>query len=92
MEALDNNQETAAPEAPKAMKQKDAVQSFITEALAGRDTNGLNAKGSLTKEDRKVVRQRLFAGMRDGTIVLGSAMDDSKLNKYCSSLIHNCLK
>jgi hypothetical protein len=92
METLDNKQETA-PAAPKATKQKDAVRTFITEALASAGpADATAAKARMTKEIRKVVRQRLFAGMRDGSIVLGSAMDDSKLKKYCSSLINNWLK
>lgn len=86
------NQESA-PEAAPTTSQKDAVYSFAIEALAGaKPAEGQALRDLVTKEVRKAIRQRLFAGVKSGEIKLARGMDDSKLKKYCSSLINNWLK
>lgn len=75
------------------LSQKDAVTVFITEALKGVTVpEGVKLKDLVTKDVRKVVRQRLFNGFKAGEIKLGKTYDDSKLKKYCSGLINNWLK
>jgi hypothetical protein len=91
-ESLANNQEAAAPEVT-TISQKDAVLNFALEATNnGRREEGASLRSIVTKEVRKAIRQRLFAGVKDGSIKLSRSMDDSKLKKYCSSLINNWLK
>lgn len=75
------------------LSQKDAVHQFALEALAGaKPAEGQALRSLVTKEVRKSIRLKLFEGVKSGTIKLGNAMDDSKLKKYCSSLINNWLK
>lgn len=75
------------------LSQKDAVQLFVTEALGTVAlTEGQKLKDLVTKEVRKVVRQRLFAAIKSGEVKLSKQFDDSKLKKYCSGLINNWLK
>lgn len=75
------------------LSQKDAVYNFVTEALAGTTpAEGQKLKDLVTKEVRKVVRQRLFQAVKSGDVKLSKQFDDSKLKKYCSGLINNWLK
>lgn len=76
------------------LSQKDAVYNFVTEALGqnAQLEDGLKLRNLVTKEVRKVVRQRLFASVRSGEIKLSKQYDDSKLKKYCSGLINNWLQ
>ena len=92
----DSQQTEANTAAPKAA-QKDMVYAFALEALnltegANRPLGSPALRSLVTKEVRKAVRLRLFAGMKDGTIKLARPMDDSKLKKYCSSLVNNWMK
>lgn len=79
---------TAEPQAK--LSQKDAVFVFVTEAVQGVD--GTKTKDLVTKEVRKVVRQRLFAAVKAGDVRVSKQFTDSKLKKYCSGLINNWLK
>lgn len=92
---------TAAPAAPaapaaaasKGSAQKEAVYQFAVAALGeAKPAEGQPLKSLVTKEIRKTIRAKLFAGAREGSIKLKRPMDDSKLKKYCSSLINNWLK
>ena len=75
------------------MSQKDAVVKFALEALnISGVKEGTSLRSLVTKEVRKAIRVRLFQGIKAGEIKLSRAMDDSKLKKYCSSLINNWLK
>lgn len=89
-----NSTETAAaPEAKATTPQKDAVYQFAIEALAGATpAEGQALRSLVTKEVRKSIRLKLFEGVKSGSIKLARSMDDSKLKKYCSSLINNWLK
>jgi hypothetical protein len=90
-ETLDQNQAVNS----NKLSQKDAVFSFLIEALGGAVHNrnpGESLKTLVTKDIRKVVRQRLFQEIKAGNVKLGSPMDDSKLKKYCSGLINNWMK
>lgn len=79
--------------ATASLTQKEAVYSFTIEALANTPRpEGVALRDTVTKDIRKVVRNRLFAGMRDGSVKLTREMDDSKLKKYCSSMLNNWLK
>lgn len=92
-QALVNSQETQAPEAKPTTPQKDAVYKFATEALCDTvKTEGQPLRSFVTKEVRKSIRLKLFDGIKSGSIKLSRTMDDSKLKKYCSSLINNWLK
>jgi len=88
---LVNNQENAK-EATVNTSQKDAVYQFALEALTAKPTTGQALRDLITKEVRKSIRLKLFEGIKTGTIKLARGMDDSKLKKYCSSLINNWLK
>ena len=90
---------TQAPEATQAtaatsskLSQKDAVFSFLLEALNNKPAEGQTLKSLVTKEIRKVVRQRLYQEFKAGNVKLSKTMDDGKLKKYCSGLINNWLK
>lgn len=90
------NQETAVvaeTETKAKLSQNEAVFKFVNEAL-GQVTlsEGQKLKELVTKEVRKVVRQKLFAAFRSGDIRLAKPYDDSRLKKYCSGLINNWLK
>lgn len=90
-------QPTTLSEPPKLPKltQKNAVFNFVTEAIhaAGKSRiEGQPLKALVTKEIRKVVRQRLYAALQNSEIRMATTMDDSKLKKYCSGLINNWLK
>lgn len=74
------------------LSQKDAVYNFVTEALENKPAEGQKLKELVTKEIRKVVRQKLFAAVKSGQVKLSKQYDDSKLKKYCSGLINNWLK
>lgn len=90
---LANNQETTPAAVAATTSQKDAVFNFATAALAGaKPAEGQALRDLITKEVRKAIRVRLFQGVKSGEIKLARAMDDSKLKKYCSSLINNWLK
>lgn len=79
--------------APSTLSQKDAVHQFAIEALAGAvAAEGQALRSLVTKEVRKAIRLKLFEGVKSDTIKLARSMDDSKLKKYCSSLINNWLK
>jgi hypothetical protein len=94
---LVTTQETSTPEIKAASKQKEAVYSFLTEAMLGTQVTVARLKTKADKaQDKKDVlkaaRVRLFAGIKSGDIALKSQMNDSKLKKYCSSVINNWLK
>jgi DNA-binding ferritin-like protein (Dps family) len=74
------------------LSQKDAVYTFVLAALENKPADGQKLKDLVTKDVRKVVRQRLFASVKSGEIKLSKQFDDSKLKKYCSGLINNWLK
>lgn len=76
------------------LSQKDAMFNFTMEALNGNVVrpDGQPLKVLVTKDVRKVVRQRLFQEIKGGNVKLKKTMDDSKLKKYCSGLINNWLK
>lgn len=74
-------------------KQKEAVYLYITETLGTTQApEGSKLKDMVTKEVRKIVRQRLFLAVKTGEVKLSKQFDDSKLKKYCSGLINNWLK
>lgn len=86
-------QEQAVETAAAKLSQKDAVFNFVTEALGSAERpEGSKLKDLVTKDVRKVVRQRLFAAVKSGDVKLSKQFDDSKLKKYCSGLINNWLK
>ena len=90
---LANNQESTQTPATSALSQKEAVLKFANEALANvTRADGQALRALVTKEVRKAIRVRLFQGIKAGEIKLARPMDDSKLKKYCSSLINNWLK
>lgn len=75
------------------LSQKDAVHRFALEALQGvAKPEGASVRSLVTKAIRKAIRLKLFDGLRLGSVKLARPMDDSKLKKYCSSLINNWLK
>lgn len=77
----------------KKLSQKNAVLQYVTEALGSADKpEGTKLKELVTKEIRKIVRQRLFAAVKSGEVKCSKQFDDSKLKKYCSGLINNWLK
>jgi hypothetical protein len=91
-ETLVTNQEAPAV---TTLSQKDAVYQFAAEALASAGSvpnDGQAVRDLVTKEVRKSIRLKLFSGVKTGQIKLARSMDDSKLKKYCSSLINNWLK
>lgn len=80
-------------ETAKTMSQKDAVHKFASEALEGiAVAEGASLRSLITKDMRKSIRLKLFEGMKAGSIKLAKQTNDSKLKKYCSSLINNWLK
>lgn len=86
-------QEQSAEQTASKLSQKDAVYTYVTEALGGQQpAEGQKLKDLVTKEVRKTVRQRLFAAVKSGEVKLSKQFDDSKLKKYCSGLINNWLK
>jgi poly-gamma-glutamate capsule biosynthesis protein CapA/YwtB (metallophosphatase superfamily) len=86
-------QEQTVEQTGSKLSQKDAVYTFVTEALAGlAPGEGQKLKDLVTKEVRKTVRQKLFAAVKSGEVKLSKQFDDSKLKKYCSGLINNWLK
>lgn len=93
---MDQVQEQAVEQnqaAPKKTSQKDAVYTFVVEALGSANKpEGTKLKELVTKEVRKIVRTRLFAAVRAGQVSCAKPFDDSKLKKYCSGLINNWLK
>lgn len=85
------NQEQVQVETVSKLSQKNAVYNFVTEVV-GQPKEGTKLKELVTKEVRKIVRQRLFASVKTGQVKLSKQFDDSKLKKYCSGLINNWLK
>lgn len=91
---------TAEPQAK--LSQKDAVFVFVVEAVEasgtlsvlepGQERSLKEIKEKVTKDVRKVVRQRLFAAVQSGDVKVSKQFTDSKLKKYCSGLINNWLK
>lgn len=82
-------------ETKSILSQKQAVKQFLKEALDNKGitmAEGDAMKSYISKEMRKEVAQRLFNGMRDGSIALSSQKDDKALRKYSSGLISNWLK
>lgn len=89
---LVNSQEEAAAK-PEVASQKDSIHKFALEALGDvARAEGQALRELVTKEIRKAIRIKLFQGMKSGEIKLKRPMDDSRLKKYCSSLINNWLK
>ena len=87
------SQEQTAEQTASKLSQKDAVYTYVTEALGGQQPGeGQKLKDLVTKEVRKVVRQRLFSAVKSGEVKVSKQFDDSKLKKYCSGLINNWLK
>ncbi len=92
-ENLGTSQEATAVETASTTSQKDAVFQFASAALGDvKAPEGQALRSLVTKEVRKAIRLRLFEGVKTGSIKLSRTMDDSKLKKYCSSLINNWLK
>lgn len=86
---MENNNEQASAQ----LSQKDAVYQFAVEALEGTArVEGSALRAAVSKEVRKAIRGKLFESVKSGKIKLARQMDDSKLKKYCSSLINNWLK
>jgi hypothetical protein len=74
------------------MSQKNAVYNFVNEALENVVlAEGQKLKELVTKEIRKIVRQKLFAAVKSGQVKLSKQYNDSRLKKYCSGLINNWL-
>lgn len=93
METQTQEQSTQANLETTKSSQKDAVYRYVSEALNGTNlTNGAKLKDLVTKDVRKVVRQRLFAAVKSGEVKLSKQYSDSTLKKYCSGLINNWLK
>lgn len=79
-------------EEKKVLSQKEAVKTFLLEAVSGMEkTSEMSIKDLVTKDIRKQVKARLFAGFKDGSIKLSKPKTDTELNKYCSGLISNWL-
>ncbi len=83
------NVEKLQTEVPK-ISQKDAVFTFVKDALV--ELGKVVAEGDklviyVSKDVRKIVRARLYAGFKSGQIKLKKPKEDSKLKKYCSGLI-----
>lgn len=76
----------------ETFSQKDAVFIFAVQALDGTPPDPRPLRARVTKEVRKSIRRKLFDGVKSGSVKLSRSMDDSKLKKYCSSLINNWLK
>lgn len=91
-ETLGTSQEMSKAKAPKDAQQKNAVYNLALAALNAEPKEGVSLRSLVTKEVRKTIRQGLFAAIKAGTVKLARPMDDSKLKKYCSSLINNWLK
>lgn len=92
MEAQTQEQTVVTPTEVSKLSQKDAVYNFVVAALENKPADGQKLKELVTKEVRKVVRQRLFSAVKSGEVKLSKQFDDSKLKKYCSGLINNWLK
>lgn len=92
MEAQTQEQTVVASTEVSKVSQKDAVFNFVIAALENKPAEGQKLKELVTKEVRKVVRQRLFAAIKSGEVKLSKQFDESKLKKYCSGLINNWLK
>lgn len=89
---METQAETTASPAAAKLGQKDAVFNFIKDALNGaQPAEGQKLKDLVSKDVRKVVRQRLFAAIRSGEVALAKQFTDSRLKKYCSGLINNWL-
>lgn len=84
-------QSTQAPETKAKVSQKDAVYNFIMESVGTQVEAGGKVKELLTKEVRKVVRQKLFAAVKSGDVKISKEKTDSALKKYCSGLINHWL-
>ncbi len=95
-ETLVTNQEQQVVKTttPTQLEQKQAVYQFVLSALPeGSTTAHSPLKSLVTKEVRKVVRVKLFEGIKAGTIKYKPLeKTDGELKKYCSSLINNWLK
>lgn len=75
------------------LSQKDAVYKYVVEALGSADKpEGTKLRDLVTKEVRKIVRTRLYIGLKNGEIKISDAANDSKMKKYASGLINNWLK
>lgn len=87
-------QESQVVEEKKVLSQKEAVRTYLLEAIEAKGVvraEGEPLKSLVTKDIRKVVKQRLFNSFRDGSIKLSKPKNDTELNKYCSGLISNWL-
>ena len=78
----------------KQLSQKDAVFNAFSEVID--EKGNVRAEGEplkvlFTKDVRKAVRQKLYAGIKAGTIKCKPTYDEKKLKKYCSGLISNWL-
>ena len=86
-------------QAPTKLSQKEAVFLYVTEALHGVTitegtppiTEGTPLKTLVTKDVRKVVRTKLFDGIKSGVIKYSPSKTDAEIKKYCSGLINNWL-
>lgn len=102
MEAQTEQPVEANAETQAKLSQKDAVFVFVVEAVEasgtlsvlepGQERSLKEIKEKVTKDVRKVVRQRLFAAVQSGEVRVSKQFTDSKLKKYCSGLINNWLK
>lgn len=78
----------------KQLSQKDAVFSAFQEAVDEKGVvraEGEPLKVLFTKDIRKSVREKLYLGIKSGTIKCKPVYEEKKLKKYCSGLISNWL-
>lgn len=96
METLPTGTEVlTAPQTQAVLKlsQKDAVHTYVLEALGANYTltEGQTLKDLITKDVRKIVRTKLFDGIKSGIIKYTPTKTDAEIKKYCSGLINNWL-
>lgn len=75
---------------PSKLSQKDAVYKFTMDSLP-ENPRGDSIKELVTKDVRKVIRQKLYEAVKAGDVRLSKQYDEGKLKKYCSGLINNWL-
>lgn len=86
---MESNQET---QAPSKMTQKEAVYTFLTDAITAEGKTrleGSKLRDYVTPAVRKIARQRLFAGFKAGEIGMRKEKTDDALKRYCSGVITN---
>ncbi len=89
METLPLGQVTKLQE---PLSQKEAVYTYVIQAIGSHDLlAGQTLKDLITKDVRKIVRTKLFNGIKTGIIKYNPSKTDSEIKKYCSGLINNWL-